>query len=86
FGTMAAPVDVSYLADTVLLLRYFEAEGQVRKAISVVKKRSGAHENLIRELTVSNGRLQVGQPLSGFSGVLTGVPSFRGKVTDLSQP
>ncbi|MGE0549294.1 MAG: ATPase domain-containing protein [Kofleriaceae bacterium] len=86
FGTMAAPVDVSYLADTVLLLRYFEAEGRIRKAISVVKKRSGAHENLIRELSIGGGKITVGRPLDGFSGVLTGVPSFTGKVSDLAKP
>jgi circadian clock protein KaiC len=69
-----APVDVSYLADAVLLFRYFEAAGQVRKALSVVKKRSGYHEATIRELTMSSRGVRVGPPLEQFEGVLTGVP------------
>jgi circadian clock protein KaiC len=81
-GIFGAPVDeaaeVSYLADTVLLLRYFEHAGAVRQAISVVKKRSGAHERLIRECRVGPGGLQVGEPLHGFRGVLTGVPEYTG--------
>ena len=64
----ASPVDVSYLADTVVLLRYFEAEGAVRKAISVVKKRTGAHEHTIRELTLDHGGVHVGQPLDAVPG------------------
>ena len=62
---MQSPIDVSYLADTVMLLRYFEADGRVRKAISVVKKRSGAHENTIRELTLDAAGITVGAPLVG---------------------
>jgi len=75
-GHMSAPVDVSYLADTVVLTRYFEAEGRVRKAISVVKKRSGLHEDAIRELALGPGGVRVGPPLSRFHGILTGVPTF----------
>jgi circadian clock protein KaiC len=77
-ATMATPVDVSYLADTVLMLRYFEAGGAVRRAISVVKKRSGMHENTIREFRISSEGIQVGEPLVKFQGVLTGVPTFAG--------
>jgi circadian clock protein KaiC len=75
--TMASSIDVSYMADTVLLLRYFESQGEVRKAMSVVKKRSGAHEGTIREygLGLPEG-IRIGAPLVGFKGVLTGVPEF----------
>jgi circadian clock protein KaiC len=73
-GSMASPVDVSYLSDTVVLTRYFEAAGAIHKAISVVKKRSGPHENKIRELTMGPGGIAVGEPLSNFAGILTGVP------------
>jgi circadian clock protein KaiC len=73
-GPMQAPVDASYLADTVILLRYFEAQGEVRQAISVVKKRSGAHERTIRELRMQKGGVVIGPPLRRFRGVLTGVP------------
>jgi circadian clock protein KaiC len=77
-GSMRSPVDVSYLADTVVMLRYFEAGGRIRKAISALKKRSGAHENAIRELTLGPDGIQVGPPLEQFSGVLTGVPRYHG--------
>lgn len=77
-ASMKSPVDVSYLADTVLLLRYFEADGAVRKAIAAVKKRSGAHETTIREFDLGSGGLRVGRPLHGFHGVLSGVPTYRG--------
>ena len=74
-GSMTSPVDVSYLADTVVLLRYFEAAGAIRRAISVIKKRTGRHEDTIRELRLSAARgVEVGEPLTGFRGVLTGVP------------
>jgi circadian clock protein KaiC len=73
---MQSPVDVSYLADSVILTRYFELEGRVKKAISVVKKRSGAHEDTIRELRIGAGGIRVGKPLENLRGVLTGVPSF----------
>ncbi|HEY3487971.1 MAG TPA: ATPase domain-containing protein, partial [Gammaproteobacteria bacterium] len=77
-GPMGTPVDVSYLADTVILTRFFEALGAVKKAISVIKKRSGAHETTIRELLMSPSGLSIGQPLTEFEGVLTGVPRFHG--------
>jgi circadian clock protein KaiC len=74
-GAMSSPVDVSYLADTVVLLRYFEAAGAIRRAISVVKKRTGRHEDTIREMRLSASRgVEVGEPLKAFRGVLTGVP------------
>jgi len=75
--------DVSYLADTVILLRYFEVAGSVRQAISVVKKRSGNHERMIRECKVQKGGLFVGEPLREFQGVLTGVPEYTGGVAPL---
>ena len=75
---MTSPVDTSYLADTIVLMRYFEVQGRVRKAISVVKKRSGAHEDTIRELAIGPGGLVVGRALTDFHGVLTGVPLFKG--------
>jgi circadian clock protein KaiC len=77
-GDMKAPVDVTYLADTVLLLRYFEAQGEVRRAVSVIKKRSGPHEKTIREYRIGEDGLSVGDPLTGFQGVLRGVPNFVG--------
>lgn len=72
-----SPLDVSYLADTVVLLRYFEAVGELRQAISVVKKRIGAHERSIRELKLGPG-VRVGEPLREFQGVLAGAPTFLG--------
>ncbi|MBV9865323.1 MAG: AAA family ATPase [Abitibacteriaceae bacterium] len=78
-NTMQSPVDVSYLADTVILLRHFESEGAIRQAISVVKKRSGNHERTIREYRISDRGIQVGEPLRQFQGVLTGVPEYVGK-------
>ena len=77
-GPMGTPVDVSYLADSVLVFRYFEALGEVRKAISVIKKRSGAHENTVRELKMTAKGIELGQPLTEFQGVLTGVPRVVG--------
>jgi circadian clock protein KaiC len=73
---MKAPVDVTYLADTVILLRYFEAMGQVRRAMSVIKKRTGSHENTIREYLIDNRGITLGEPLTGFHGVLRGVPTL----------
>lgn len=75
-GSMQAPIDVSYLADSVVLTRYFEAEGRVRKAISVVKKRSGKHEDSIREYILSGTGLDVGPPLAKFRGVMSGIPIY----------
>jgi circadian clock protein KaiC len=73
-GQMKSPVDLTYLADTVLALRFFEANGAVHKAISVLKKRTGNHETTIRELTIASSGIVVSPPLTEFSGVLTGVP------------
>ena len=78
-GDMRAPVDVTYLADTVILLRYFEALGLVRRAISVIKKRTGAHESSIREYRIDSRGLTIGAPLDGFQGVLRGVPVYVGE-------
>ena len=75
-GDMKSPVDVTYLADTVILMRYFEAAGRVRRAISVVKKRTGAHEDTIREYWINQQGLSLGEPLQNFQGVLRGVPSL----------
>lgn len=77
-SNMAAPVDISYLADAVVLFRFFEADGEIRKAISVVKKRTGPHETAIRELVVGPDRVRVGEPLNAFHGIMTGVPEYRG--------
>ncbi len=85
-GSMTAPVDLSYLADTVIMLRYFEAMGSVRKAISVIKKRSGYHEHTIREYSIAKSGLQVGEPLREFQGVLTGVPTYFGKTENIMSP
>jgi circadian clock protein KaiC len=78
-GDMKAPVDVTYLADTVILLRYFEALGTVRRAMSVIKKRTGAHESTIREYRIDSRGLTIGDPLDGFQGVLRGVPIYMGE-------
>jgi circadian clock protein KaiC len=78
-SSMQSPIDVSFLADTVLLLRFFEAAGTVRQAISVVKKRRGAHERTLREMKIGPSGMQIGEVLEDFQGVLTGVPRYRGK-------
>ncbi len=75
---MQAPVDITYLADSVLLLRYFEARGRVRRALSVIKKRTGGHETTIREYRLGNRGLSIGEPLEEFQGVLRGVPNYAG--------
>lgn len=77
-GDMKSPVDLTYLADTVILLRYFEACGRVRRAISVVKKRTGSHEDTIREFMIGRDGITLGEPLTGFQGVLRGVPTLLG--------
>jgi circadian clock protein KaiC len=79
-GEMKAPVDVTYLADTVILLRYFEALGKVRRAVSVIKKRTGSHEDTIREYLIGGDGLTLGAALVDFQGVLRGVPTFVGKL------
>jgi circadian clock protein KaiC len=83
-GDMKTPVDVTYLADTVVLLRYFEAFGRVRRAISVVKKRAGAHEDTIREYRIGRTGLTIGEPLEGFEGVLRGTPTYVGQAGGLT--
>jgi circadian clock protein KaiC len=82
-GSMNSPVDTTYLADNVVLFRYFEAAGWVRRALSVVKKRNGHHERTIRELDLDADGIHIGEPLSEFHGILTGVPSYVGKKDDL---
>jgi circadian clock protein KaiC len=77
-GDMQAPVDITYLADTVILLRYFEALGKVRRAISIIKKRTGSHESTIREYRISSLGMTIGEPLDAFQGVLRGVPTYLG--------
>jgi circadian clock protein KaiC len=77
-NAMHTPVDASYLADAVILLRYFDAKGDVRQAISVMKKRGGRHERTIREFSLNEHGIQVGEPLREFRGVLTGVPVYEG--------
>ena len=77
-GEMRAPVDVTYLADTVIMLRYFEVRGEVRRAVSVVKKRTGPHENALREFSIDGSGLKIGQPLDQFQGILRGVPQILG--------
>jgi circadian clock protein KaiC len=84
-GDMKAPVDVTYLADTVILLRYFEALGTVRRAISIIKKRTGTHESTIREYRIDGRGLTIGGPLEDFQGVLRGVPVYVGQGTPLLQ-
>lgn len=79
-GQMSATVDLTYLSDTVVLFRFFEADGHLRRAVSVVKKRVGPHEDTIRELRIDGSGLRVGEPLAGFRGVLTGVPSYHGRL------
>jgi len=78
-GEMRGGLMVSYIADTVLLLRFFEAQGRVRKALSVIKNRSGGHEDTIRELRIDATGLRVGEVLAGFQGVLTGTPTYLGE-------
>jgi circadian clock protein KaiC len=80
-SSMTSPIDLSYLSDTVMLMRYFEYAGRVHQAISVVKKRSGSHERTIREFRMSSAGVEVGKPLEEYQGVMTGVPIYRGKST-----
>jgi circadian clock protein KaiC len=77
FGTeLSSPLDFSFLADNVFLLRFFELSGALHKALSIVKKRSGQHEHTIRKLTMKAGGVDVSEPLTGFTGVLTGTPVY----------
>jgi circadian clock protein KaiC len=82
-GAMNSPVDTTYLADNVVLFRFFEAAGWVRRALSVVKKRNGHHERTIRELDLDAHGISIGEPLSDFHGILTGVPSYVGRDASL---
>jgi len=82
-GHMQSPVDLTYLSDAVVLLRFFEAAGELRRAMSVVKKRTGGHEASIREYRIGSDGIQVGEPLRDFAGVMTGVPKFVGSQNDL---
>jgi circadian clock protein KaiC len=82
-GDMKSAVDITYLADTVILLRYFEALGRVRRAISVVKKRTGRHEDTIREYRIGGSGITLGEPLIDFQGVLRGVPVLVGTGANL---
>jgi circadian clock protein KaiC len=84
-GPMQSPVDTTYLADNVILFRYFEAEGLVRRAISVIKKRTGRHERTIRELDMNEKGIVIGEPLSAFQGVLSGLPTYHGHAELLKQ-
>ncbi len=84
-GEMRQPIDVTYLADTVIMLRYFEARGRVRRAISVIKKRTGAHEDTIRELMINGGGIKIGEPLVDFQGVLRGIPTYVGGAAPLME-
>ena len=77
-GTMVSNLNISYISDAVLMLRFFEAEGRIRKAISVLKNRAGAHEDAIREFRIDGGGIRVGAPLVAFKGVLTGTPEYTG--------
>lgn len=82
-----APVDLSYLADTVVSVRYFESSGAVKKALAVVKKRSGEHEQTIREFALEHGKgVRIGEPLIDFQGVLSGVPQYRGGQQQIMRP
>jgi circadian clock protein KaiC len=83
-GAIQSPIDLSYLSDAVLLLRFFEAEGKIRKAISVMKKRIGTHEDTIRELHLSSRGLQVGEPLTDFQGIMSGISTYVGSQTMLA--
>jgi circadian clock protein KaiC len=85
-GAPAGDVDVSYLADTVLLFRYFEGRGEIRQAVSVFKKRTGEHERTLRELRISASGVAVGEPLREFRGVMTGVPQYQGESAMLLDP
>jgi circadian clock protein KaiC len=82
-GQMAAPVNMTYLCDAVVLLRFFESGGRLRRAMSIVKKRTGPHEDTIREFRISCTGVTVGEPLDQFRGILTGAPYFEGKQSDL---
>jgi circadian clock protein KaiC len=84
-GSVASPeatVDVSYLADTVIMMRYFEANAEIKQAIGVFKKRGGAHERTLRELKITSDGIVVGEPLKQFRGIMTGVPQYGEEVEE----
>jgi circadian clock protein KaiC len=85
-SNMGSPVELSYLADSILLLRYFESDGAIRVAGSVLKRRGGNHERTLRELKLGPDGLRVGPPLQGFRGILTGVPVHTGRDDELMKP
>jgi circadian clock protein KaiC len=85
-GEIRSAVDITYMADTVILLRFFEAVGSVRRAISVIKKRTGSHEATIRELTISSVGPALGAPLHNFQGILQGVPTLIGNAGFVNGP
>jgi circadian clock protein KaiC len=82
-GPMDTPLDISYLSDAVVMLRYFEHGGTVRRALSVVKKRSGDHEHTIREFQLGEGGISLGPPLTEFSGIFSGTPEYVGATLPL---
>ncbi|HEX2528958.1 MAG TPA: ATPase domain-containing protein [Geminicoccus sp.] len=82
-GELRVPIDITYMADTVILLRYFEAAGRIRRAISVIKKRAGPHEDTIREFQITTNGIKIGMPLHGFQGVLLGAPTYVGDIEPL---
>ncbi|KKC27588.1 ATPase domain-containing protein [Sphingomonas sp. SRS2] len=84
-GTMATSLNISYVADAVVLIRFFEAEGRIRKAISVLKNRGGRHEDSIRELRIDGHGIRIGEPLTNFRGVMTGTPEYRGEADPLME-
>ncbi|WCT74174.1 ATPase domain-containing protein [Sphingomonas naphthae] len=84
-GSMSTNLNISYVADAVILLRFFEAGGRVRKAISVIKNRGGMHEDSIREFRIDRGGIRVGDPLKAFKGVLTGTPEYVGSESPLME-
>jgi circadian clock protein KaiC len=85
-GPMDTPLDISYLSDAVLMLRYFELAGTVRRALSVVKKRSGYHEHTIREFRLTQAGVKLGPPLKEFSGIFSGNPRYTGTTTPEGPP
>ncbi|WP_332790368.1 ATPase domain-containing protein [Sphingomonas sp. GB1N7] len=84
-GTMASNLNISYIADAVMMLRFFEADGRIRKAISIIKNRAGPHEDAIREFRIDAHGVRVGEPLTAFKGVLTGTPEYTGERAPLME-
>ena len=84
-GSMSTSLNISYVADAVVLIRFFEAEGRIRKAISILKNRGGQHEDAIRELRIDSHGIRIGDPLTNFRGVLTGTPEYLGEADPLME-